>query len=126
MKKFKNGIHYAYVPLYRVAITFSSSKKIMCNQYGEDEIGNSRGLCFYDIENANVGIFIEVENHKPKYNSTLAHECFHAAMAIAEMVDLQPTRTANEEIAYLISWIVEWIEECLEKERKVNNDKQNT
>ncbi len=119
MNKFKNGIHYSYVPLYRVAITFSSSEEVMCNQYGDEATGNSRGLCYYDLDKQNIGIFVGVDKDlNIKHTSTLAHECFHAAMAIAEMVDLQPTRTDNEEVAYLISWLVEWIEECLEKEKK--------
>ena len=120
MNKFKNGIHYSYVPLYRVAITFSSSEEVMCNQYEEEATGNSRGLCYYDLDVNNIGLFISVDNYKVVHTSTLAHECFHAAMAIAEMVGLEPTRTANEEIAYLISWLVEWVEECLEKEKRLN------
>ena len=121
MNKFKNGIHYAYVPLYRIAITFSTSNKVMSEQYGYDETANSNGLCIHDTELANIGIYVRIDDeYKFHKLSTLAHESFHAAMAVGEMVGLEPTLIANEEIAYVISWIVEWVENCIDKERKLN------
>lgn len=121
MNTFKQGVHRAYVPLYRVAISFSTSNKIISNMYDFDETPNSNGLCIHNLGMANIGIYVRIDkDYKLHKTSTLAHEAFHAAMAVGEMVGLEPTLTSNEEIAYILSWIVEWIEDCIKKEKKLN------
>lgn len=123
MKKFKNKIHYEFVPLYGVAITFSTDQDAMANQYGieKEYADNANGFFAYDDDMRNIGIYIRKGEDGTLSISTLAHEAFHCAMIIGDMAGLNPTAESNEEIAYLISWIVEWILECVEKENKINN-----
>jgi hypothetical protein len=118
MKKFKNKIHYEYVPLYGVAITFSTDQCAMAEQYDIDKewADSAKGFFASDGELRNVGIFIGKNEDGTLPISTLAHEAFHCAMEIGGMVGLKPTPESNEETAYLIAWIVNWILDCVKKE----------
>ncbi len=120
-RKYKNEVHETQVPLYGTYIYYSNNAKLLAEMYDVDEPKSYNGFCCFDHELGNIGIHVP-HNKGSVVIPTLGHEVFHAAMQVGDIVKLEPTLNANEEIAYLITWITGWVLECIAKD--VERDKK--
>lgn len=118
-KKFKNKVHEGIVPLYNIYIYYSKDSKYIVDMYDAEPPSGFNGFCVWDNDKGNLGIHVPHDNGAIAM-PTLGHEVFHAAMKVADIVGLEPTLTANEEVAYIITWITGWIMECIDKDCKNN------
>jgi len=116
-KKYKNIIHESKVPLYGIYIYYSNDAYALAEMYEEEVPDNYNGFCCLGIEKGNLGIHVP-HNNGEVVIPTLGHEVFHAAMFVGDIVGLEPTLNANEEIAYIITWITGWVLECIDKDCK--------
>lgn len=118
-KKFKNKVHEGIVPLYGIYVYYSKDSKNIVEMYDAVPPSNFNGFCVWDDDNFNLGIHVPHDNGAIAI-PTLCHEVFHASMKIGEMVGLEPTLGANEEIAYIVSWLTGWVMDCIDKDCKNN------
>ena len=116
-KKYKDKIHEAQVPLYGIYVYYSNDSDLLADMYEVDAPTSFKGFCCLDHEKGNVGIHVPHDNGNIAI-PTLGHEVFHAAMFIGEVVGLEPTLSANEEIAYIITWLTGWVMDCVDKDCK--------
>jgi len=116
-KKYKGKIYEAQVPLYGIYIYYSNDADALADMYEVDVPASYNGFCCLEHEKGNVGIHVP-HNNGDIVIPTLGHEVFHAAMFVGEIVGLEPTLSANEEIAYIITWITGWVVECIDKDCK--------
>jgi hypothetical protein len=116
-------IHKVKVPLYPVDIYFCSDAKMLDKKFELEHWGSEFGGYCWSPENSQ---FVAI--HLPHENGSLVlphlvHECFHAAMFVADIVGLDPTHRKNESAAYLASWISETILDIVDKESRSQEKK---
>lgn len=117
VNRMKQKVYEVQVPLYGIYIHYSNDPELILEQYGESPVNNLNGFCCYDLGNRCIGMHIPHDKGALAI-PTLGHEVFHAAMQVGDFVGLEPTLNANEEIAYLISWLTGWILDCVDKDVK--------
>ncbi len=115
-------LHKVKTPLYGIHIHYSNDPQLVLDYFGQEPVNNLNGFCCYNHEDRSVGIHVPHDNGSISI-PTLGHEVFHAAMQIGDYVGLEPTLNANEEIAYIISWLTGWILECIDKDLKTKTNK---
>ena len=111
------GLYEVQVPLYGIFINYSNDPDVILKLYDQEPVNNLNGFCCYDLDKRAIGIHVP-HNDGAIAIPTLGHEVFHAAMQVADYVGLEPTLNANEEVAYIISWLTGWILECIDKDVK--------
>lgn len=115
-------LHGSKVPLYGIDIYYSNNPDLVLRHFEQDGEHNLAGFCCYDHIDRSIGIHIPHEKGAVAI-PLLCHEVFHAAMQVGDYVGLEPTLNANEEIAYIITWVSGWVLECIDKDCK-NKAKQ--
>jgi len=121
-KKYRNVIHEGKVPLYGIYIYYSKDADALIEMYDAEPPNNFNGFCCYNHEKGHIGIHVPHDNGAVAL-PTLSHEIFHAAMQVGDFVGLEPTLNANEEIAYIITWITGWVLDCIDKDVKSEENK---
>ena len=121
-KEFKDIIHVWRVPLYGIHIYYSCDDEAML-RFKDIELrgGNSKPAGFCTHEDGDVGIYVR-RAHGSIELPTMSHEIFHASMAVAELIGLDPTTENNESVAYIITWMTDWVLQCAKKDKKRLND----
>jgi len=123
-REIKAKIHKIPFPLYPVTLEYCSNAKAMdaknklshhCMDFG--------GYCYHKQGSMTVSIHMPHEDGCVVL-AGLAHEAFHAAMYVGDIVGLNPTLRDNESVAYLISWITETILKIVKKEFEESKPKE--
>jgi hypothetical protein len=119
MTDLKPKVYTTTVPLYGLDIRYSGNLVALFDLFDHEhrDPESIGGAVIWADGRNDLGIWIPQENHTIEI-PVLAHESFHAAMRIGDVVGLEPTMTANEEIAYLITWITGWVLDCVRADKK--------
>lgn len=114
MSTYTTGKWQCKVPIYDVHLTLvfgsdsasiDEQRALMVDEFGEDfDTGARAGFCVHN--HTQFGIFIALDAYT---HGLLAHEVFHCACRIMELIGHDLSDKAHEPHAYLVEWITDWV-----------------
>ena len=121
-----NRLHKKELPLYPVGMVFSVDGEKLERYFNSefDDEATSGGYCkvaFVD-DIFTVGIFLKADNHSVVLSS-LAHECFHAAVRVCGYLGIKIDVNNDEPAAYIITYLFNWIIDALHKDHQLSKKK---
>lgn len=95
------------------------AQKYLGDLIEDDEELYAHAFLFNYLNQKAFGVLINFEYDWPVTYGTIAHECLHSALRMAEMVGMKSITTEQEPIAYLHEWFVDEYMKFLKKHDKI-------
>lgn len=121
----KDKIHKVKIPIYNMVFVYSASHRALSEKYNIQAMNDGDYDGYVVRVGGKVCMYLPYDSKYTVNVPDLAHEAFHAAMAVSENAGIKTCPVDDEAAAYLAAWFAERVLDFVNKAKRANGKKKN-